>query len=60
MMLNGKEASMPTTKWDNDPRSSYLSAVRESQAAVLDVLRIWRDMGFEQLVSAHAVAERSH
>jgi hypothetical protein len=44
-MLNGKEASMPTTKRDNDTRSSYLSAVRESQAAVLDVLRIWSDMG---------------
>jgi Rho termination factor, N-terminal domain len=36
---------MPTTKRDNDPRSSYLSAVRESQAAVLDVLRAWSDIG---------------
>jgi Rho termination factor, N-terminal domain len=44
-MLNGKEASMPTTKRDNDPRSSYLSAVRESQAAVLDLLRVWSDLG---------------
>jgi hypothetical protein len=36
---------MPNTKRDHDPRSSYLSAVRESQAAVLDVLRVWSDIG---------------
>jgi Rho termination factor, N-terminal domain len=36
---------MPTTKRENDPRSSYLSAVRESQAAVLDLLRFWSDVG---------------
>jgi Rho termination factor, N-terminal domain len=36
---------MPTTQRDNDPRSSFLSAVRESQAAVIDVLRVWSDIG---------------
>jgi Rho termination factor, N-terminal domain len=34
-----------TTKRDKDLQSSYLSAVRESQAAVLDVLRVWSDIG---------------
>jgi Rho termination factor, N-terminal domain len=38
---------MPTTERDNDPRSSFLSAVRESQAAVIDVLRTWGDIGQE-------------
>jgi Rho termination factor, N-terminal domain len=36
---------MPTTQRDNDPRSSFLSAVRESQAAVIDLLRVWSDIG---------------
>jgi hypothetical protein len=37
---------MPTTtQRDNNPQSSFLSAVRESQAAVLDVLRVWSDIG---------------
>jgi hypothetical protein len=37
---------MPTTpQRDNDPRSSFLSLVRESQAAVIDVLRVWSDIG---------------
>jgi len=37
---------MPTTtQRDNDPRSSFLSAVREGQAAVIDVLRVWTDIG---------------
>jgi hypothetical protein len=34
-----------TTQRDNDPQSSFLSAVRESQAAVIDVLRTWSDIG---------------
>jgi Rho termination factor-like protein len=36
---------MPTTQPDNAPQSSFLSAVRESQAAVIDVLRAWTDIG---------------
>jgi hypothetical protein len=37
---------MPTTtQRDNDPRSSFLSAVREGQAAVIDVIRVWADIG---------------
>jgi Rho termination factor, N-terminal domain len=37
---------MPTTtQRDNHPQSSFLSAVRESQMAVLDVLRVWSDIG---------------
>jgi hypothetical protein len=37
---------MPTIPQpDNDPQSSFLSAVRESQAAVIDVLRVWSDIG---------------
>jgi Rho termination factor, N-terminal domain len=35
---------MPTTR-DYGPQSSFLSAVRESQAAVIDVLRVWSDIG---------------
>jgi Rho termination factor, N-terminal domain len=35
---------MPTTQPDSDPQSSLLSAVRESQAAVLDVIRAWTDI----------------
>src|SRR5215207_7352713 len=45
-MLDREEASMPTTTQpDNDPQSSSLSAIRESQAAVIDVLRVWSDIG---------------
>jgi hypothetical protein len=36
---------MPTTQPDNAPQNSFLSAVRESQAAVIDVLRAWTDIG---------------
>jgi hypothetical protein len=37
---------MPTTpQRDNDPQSSLLSAIREGQAAVIDVLRVWSDIG---------------
>jgi hypothetical protein len=35
---------MPTTQPDNDPRSTLLSAVRESQAAVIDVIQAWTDI----------------
>ena len=37
-----------TTQRNNDSQSSFLSAVRESQAAILDVIRVWNDIG-EQL-----------
>jgi hypothetical protein len=36
---------MPTTQRDYEPQSSFLSAVRESQAAVIDLLRVWSDIG---------------
>jgi hypothetical protein len=37
---------MPTTtRRDNDRQNSSLSAVRESQAAGIDVLRVWSDIG---------------
>jgi hypothetical protein len=36
---------MPTTQRDNDRQNAFLSAVRESQAAVIDVLRVWSDIG---------------
>jgi Rho termination factor, N-terminal domain len=35
---------MPTTQPDNDLQSTLLSAVRESQAAVIDVLHAWTDI----------------
>jgi hypothetical protein len=35
---------MPTTQPDNGPQSTLLSAVRESQAAVIDVLHAWTDI----------------
>ena len=35
---------MPTTQPDNDLQSSLLSAVRESQAAVIDVIHAWTDI----------------
>jgi hypothetical protein len=36
---------MPTTtQRDHDPRSSFLSVVRESQAAVIDVIQAWTDI----------------
>jgi hypothetical protein len=45
-MIDGEEAFVPTdTRWGNDPQSSFLSAVRESQTAVLDVVRAWTDIG---------------
>jgi hypothetical protein len=34
-----------TTQRNNDSQSSFLSAVRESQAAILDVIRVWNDIG---------------
>jgi Rho termination factor, N-terminal domain len=37
---------MPTpTNRDTDPQSLFLSAVREGQTAVIDVLRVWADIG---------------
>jgi hypothetical protein len=36
---------MPTARPDNSPQSPFLSAVRESQAAVIDVVRVWTDIG---------------
>src|SRR5918993_2389409 len=46
MMLNREEVPMPTTtQRDNDPQSSSLSAIRGGQAAVIDVLRVWADIG---------------
>ena len=36
---------MPTTQRYNDPQSSLLSAIRGGQAAVIDVLRVWSDIG---------------
>jgi hypothetical protein len=38
---------MPTTTQRDDARSSFLSAVRESQAAVIDVIRVWSDIGHQ-------------
>jgi Rho termination factor, N-terminal domain len=36
---------VPTaTRWDSDPQTSLLNAVRESQTAVLDVIRAWTDI----------------
>ena len=57
---------MPTsTQRDTDPQSALLSTVRESQAAVIDVLRAWTDIT-QQLtrnlrlpVAAVDVAEQS-
>ena len=37
---------MPTiTQQDKDRQNAFLSAVRESQAAVIDALRVWSDTG---------------
>jgi hypothetical protein len=36
---------MPTTQHDDAPGSAFLGVVRESQAAVIDVLRVWSDIG---------------
>jgi hypothetical protein len=45
-MVDREEVPMPTTtQRDNDPQSSSLSAIREGQAAVIDVLRVWADIG---------------
>jgi len=35
----------PTTKRYDDPQSAFLSAVRGSQAAVIDGLRVWSEIG---------------
>jgi hypothetical protein len=35
---------MPPTQPDNDPRSTLLTVVRESQAAVIDVIHAWTDI----------------
>jgi Rho termination factor, N-terminal domain len=35
---------VPTTKRANDPQNSILSAVRESQTALVDVVRSWTDI----------------
>ncbi|HWD44486.1 MAG TPA: Rho termination factor N-terminal domain-containing protein [Actinomycetota bacterium] len=35
---------MPTPQPNNDPQSSLLNVVRESQAAVIDVLQAWTDI----------------
>jgi Rho termination factor, N-terminal domain len=35
---------MPTTQPDNNPQNALLSVVRESQAAVIDVLQAWTDI----------------
>ena len=34
----------PNTQRDNHPQASLLSAVRESQAAFVDVVRSWTDI----------------
>jgi hypothetical protein len=40
-----EESSVPTTiQRDADAQSAFLSTVRESQAAVIDVLRAWTDI----------------
>jgi hypothetical protein len=44
-LLDREETPMPTTQRTNDPQSPYLSAVREGQAAVIDMLRVWSDIG---------------
>ena len=36
---------MPTTQRYDDPQSSFLSAIRVGQAAVIDGLRVWSDIG---------------
>jgi hypothetical protein len=35
---------VPTTQRDSDPQSDLLTTVRESQAAVVDVVRSWTDL----------------
>jgi len=40
-----RKPPMPTTKRETDPQRALLSAVREGQAAVIDVLRVWADVG---------------
>jgi Rho termination factor, N-terminal domain len=34
-----------TRKRDNNVQSSFLSAVRDSQVAIIDVIRVWNDIG---------------
>jgi Rho termination factor-like protein len=44
-MLDREEVPVPTTHRDNDPQRLFLSAVREGQDAVIDVIRVWSDIG---------------
>jgi hypothetical protein len=45
-LIDGEEASVPTTtQLNHDPQNSLLSTVRDSQAAVVDMLRAWTDIG---------------
>ncbi len=47
-MIDREESTVPTsTQRDTDPQNALLSTVRESQAAVIDVLRTWSDIGQE-------------
>jgi hypothetical protein len=49
-LIDGEEASVPTTaQLNDDPQNSLLSVVRESQAAVVDMLRAWTDIS-QQLI----------
>jgi hypothetical protein len=44
-LIDGEEASVPTTtQLNHDPQNSLLNVVRESQAAVVDMLRAWTDI----------------
>jgi hypothetical protein len=44
-VTNREESSVPTSiQRDADAQSAFLSTVRESQAAVIDVLRAWTDI----------------
>jgi hypothetical protein len=44
-LIDREESTVPTsTQRDTDPQSALLSTVRESQAAVIDVLRAWTDI----------------
>jgi Rho termination factor, N-terminal domain len=47
---NREESSVPTSiQRDTDPQSVFLSTVRESQGAVIDVLRAWTDISQQLL-----------
>jgi len=44
-LTDREESTVPTsTQRDTDPQSALLNTVRESQAAVIDVLRAWTDI----------------